>query len=143
MRRRAMGVNGLAGDAETVVGVLEFGRDAGACRTARDLNVVAPGTAARGFAAAARRPLRVARGRDFVIARIVPVGTPLVDVVADVEESVSVRRVRPGGLGTIVPARGVAGRLFRRCGAPGIECVLDAAARRALPLCFGWQTIAP
>jgi hypothetical protein len=36
----------IAGDPKSVIGILKFRRDAGACRTARYLDVVTPGAAA-------------------------------------------------------------------------------------------------
>ena len=85
----------IAGQAEAVVGVVEVGRDAGAGGAAGDFDVMAPGSAAGGFALAYSQArfgaAGIAVGRGGVVVGIVPVAAPLVDVVADV--------VRPKVLG--------------------------------------------
>jgi len=55
-------LGGVAGDAESIVRVLELRRNAGASRTARDLDVVAPGASARSSPVAGFRAERIALG---------------------------------------------------------------------------------
>src|SRR5690349_12074471 len=97
-------------EAEAVIRVFEFWRDAGAGRGARHLNMVAPRPAARSLAAAALRALRIAVRRNGIVSGVIPVGTPFVDVVAQVVEAISVRRVKSNLLGAILPARSVIGQ---------------------------------
>src|SRR5215469_15664413 len=94
-----------AGQAKAVIGVFELGRDAGARRRTRHLDVVAPGTSAGGAALAARRPLRVALGRNGVVAGVVPIGAPFVDIVAEIVEAVRIRGVDADRLRPVLPAR--------------------------------------
>src|SRR5580693_3884804 len=79
--------------AKTVVGVFEFRGNAGARGCSGDFDVMTPRASARGAATAGKRPLRIPlRGND-VIARVVPIGAPFVHIVANIEESIRIRRI--------------------------------------------------
>src|ERR1700722_3801684 len=95
------------GDAEAVVGVLKFGRDAGAGGTARHFCVMAPGTAARRAARSGRRTLRIAVARGGVIVRVEPVGAPFVDVCGDVTQAEGIAFSAADGFRAGFPARRV------------------------------------
>jgi hypothetical protein len=78
--------------AKAVVGVLKLRRDAAARRASRDLDVMAPGSAARRFARGLVLTARIALRRTRVVSGIVAVGTPFVDVLAHGIEAKSVGR---------------------------------------------------
>ena len=132
-------------DAEAVVGVLEFWRDAGAGGAAGDFDVVAPGSTAGGFARGLHRALfgaaRVAVGRNGVVVRVVPVAAPLVDVVANIVEAEGVGGVAGDGFGAGLPASGVVGERLRGIVAPGELLLFETAAGGVLPFGFGGQAV--
>jgi len=132
----------VAGEAETVIGVLKIGRDAGAGGAARDFRCVAPGTSARGAPGTFRRPLRIAVGGGGVVAGVEPVGAPFVDVCADVEEAESVLLCVSHGFGSLLPSRGIVCERLERGIAPGIEFLVKTSARGAFPFGFGGQAVA-
>src|SRR5690242_9761986 len=78
-------------DAESVVRVLKFRWNTRTRGRSRNLNMMAPGAAARSFARAARWAQRISLRRMRVVAVVIPIGTPLMDVVAHVVESEGVR----------------------------------------------------
>src|SRR3712207_1279533 len=75
---------------KAVVVVAEAGGEAAAGAGAADLDLVAPGAAAGGAARAGGRAARVALRALGVVVGGVPVATPLVDVVAHVEQAEAV-----------------------------------------------------
>src|ERR1019366_2348724 len=79
---------------------------------------------------------RVHGGRRGVPARLVPIGAPLVNVLAQVEEAVPVRFAPADRFGTIPPTAGVRGG---QCVAPGVEALLEPAAGGEFPLRLGGQ----
>jgi hypothetical protein len=126
----------VAGDPETVIGILEIWRNAGAGGAASYFDVVAPRSSAGGFArtcGAALRTWRVAGRRDHVVVRIVPIATPFVDIVANVIEAERVGSIAGDWFGTVLPTGGVVGKRLRRIVAPGKLFLLKAAAGGALP----------
>src|SRR5260370_19914954 len=82
-----------ARDSESVVRVLEFRRNAGTRRRARDLNMMTPGATPRSPAAAALWPQRISFRRAPVGAVVVPIGAPFLHVVAKVEQPINIRRI--------------------------------------------------
>src|SRR6266851_4405383 len=80
----AFSASQCAGDAEPIIRVLKLRRNAGPRRHARHLNTMAPGAAPRSLARAALRPLRISIRRARVVAVVIPVGAPFMDVVAHV-----------------------------------------------------------
>src|SRR5271155_1649396 len=100
----------FGGDAKAVIAILKFRRDAGAGGAARDFHVMAPRSAARGFALAVVGSAWIVVGRDDVVVGIVPIAAPLMDVVANVVESEGVGGVAGDGFGSGLPARGVVGK---------------------------------
>ncbi len=90
-----------------------------------------PGAAPAGLALSLVRTARVAKRGDAVEVCGVPVETPLMDDRRDVVEAVAVRRALADA-----PGRVPAGRHFvrRKRGSPRRRRILEAAARRALPL---------
>src|ERR1022692_1297256 len=132
---------GVARQTEAVVGVVEVGRDAGAGGAAGDFDVVAPRSAAGGFALALLGPARIAAGRDGVVVGNVPVAAPFVNVVASVVETEGVGGVAGDGVGAGQPAGGVVRERLRRLVAPGKIVLLEIAASGALPFGFGGKTV--
>src|ERR1035438_583290 len=94
---------------EPVVGVAEFGRDAAARGTTRELDVVPPSSASRCAADTVRGALRVHGGRRGVARRIVPIAAPFVNVLAHDEEAVPVGLAMAHGFGTVPPTAGLDG----------------------------------
>src|ERR1700686_1936042 len=84
---------------------------------------------------------RIALGRAGVVVGIVPIAAPLVDVVANVIETVGAGSVAGDGFGTGLPAGGVVRERLRRVVAPGKILLLEIAASGALPLGFGGKTV--
>jgi len=138
-------LHGAARQAEAVVGVVEVGRDAGAGGAAGDFDVMAPTSAAGGFARRASRADFGAGGIAIegsgVVIRIVPVAAPLVDVVAHVIEAEIVGGVAGDRLGSGLPSRGVIGERLRWLVAPGEFVLVEMAAGGALPLGFGGKAV--
>src|SRR5579862_3469223 len=134
----------IAGYSESVVGVLEFWRDAGAGRAAGYFNVVSPGASARGFAGWLHRALlgtlRVAFWRDRIVIRVVPIAAPFVQVVADVIQAERVRSVLRDSFWSGLPAGRVVWEGLRRIVSPGKLFLLEASAGGAFPFRFGGQT---
>src|SRR5258708_9399939 len=131
----------IAGDAEAVIGVLEFGRHAGTGGAARDLDLMAPGTSAGGLALAELEAAWIALGRHRIIVGIVPVAAPLVDIVANIVEAEKVGGVTGDWLWAVLPASGIIGTRLRRLVAPGELFLFFVASGGALPLGFGGQTV--
>src|ERR1019366_4015215 len=123
-------------DAEAVVGVAEIGGDAAARGATGELDVVPPGAASGRASDAARGALRVHGGRDCVVGRIVPIAAPFVNVLAHVEEPVSVGLALADGFGAITPTTGLQ---RRQLVAPGIETLRKTAAGGIFLLGFGGQ----
>ncbi len=96
-RLSAAGKNAPALDttshAKPVVSIFKFRRDAGTRRRPRHLDVMAPRASARCPPTAERRPLRIALGRNGIIARVVPIGAPFMHVVAKIVEAIRIRCV--------------------------------------------------
>src|ERR1035437_1922220 len=122
--------------AEAVVGVTEIGGDAAARGASGELDVVPPCAASGRAADAVRGALRVHGGRGGVVGRIVPIAAPLVNVLAHVEEPVSVGLALADGFGAITPTTGLQ---RRQLVAPGIETLRKTAAGGIFPLGFGGQ----
>ena len=74
--------------------------------------------------------------------RIVPIGTPLMYVVAQIKKAVGVRRIQAHRLGPALPTLGIIGNLLGERIPPRVERVLGATASGAFPLGFGGQAIA-
>jgi hypothetical protein len=131
----------IAGYAESVVGVLEIWRDAGAGGAASDFNVMAPRSSAGGFALRLHRALlraaRVALGRDCVVVGVVPVAAPLVNVVADIVKAERVRGVSGDRFRAGLPARGIVWHRLRRIVSPWKLLLFEAAAGGVFPFSFG------
>ena len=103
--------------------------------------MVTPGASAGGFADADFRAARVVIGRDGIVAGIVPIAAPFVDVIAEVVEAEGIWRVEGDWLGAIEPPRRVIGKRLRRVVAPGKIFLLEVAAGGALPLGFGGKAV--
>src|SRR2546423_12617763 len=103
-----------ARDSETVIRVLELRRNAGTRRRARDLNMMPPGAAPRSLAGAPLWPQRISFRRAPVVAVVVPIRAPFMDVVAEVVEPVSVRRIQTHRLRSQLPPFVVIGNHLRR-----------------------------
>src|ERR1039458_6124161 len=116
--------------AEAVVGVAKFWWDAAARGAAGELDVVAPGAASRRAAEAVLRTARILRGRGGVVRGSVPIATPLVHVLAHVEQAVAIRLAEADGFGAVMPT---AGGNRRHGGAPRIETLGKNAARGGIP----------
>src|SRR5512142_3287114 len=97
----------IAGDAKAVIGILQRGRNAGARGTTADLDAVSPRASARDTSRACLRTARIALRRHCVVVASVPVAAPLVNVLAEVVETVIVRRTGGTPLRSIDPALGV------------------------------------
>src|ERR1700682_816635 len=138
VRRRS---EDIAGDAEAVIGVLEFGRDAGTGGAACDLDLMAPGTSAGSLALAELEAAWIAPGRHRIIVGIVPVAAPLMDVVANIVEAEKVGGVTGDWLRAVLPASGIIGTRLRRVVAPGELFLFFIASGGALPLGFGGQMV--
>src|SRR5882762_584312 len=91
-------------DAKSIVRILEFRRNAGPRRRARHLNMMAPRAAPRSLARAALWALGISLRRIAVVAVVIPVGAPFMDVVAHVVEPVCVRLVKPHRLRSQLPS---------------------------------------
>jgi hypothetical protein len=74
----------VTGDAKAVVRILKMGRNAGAGGAARDLDVMAPGTSARGSALSVLWTVRIAFRRSSVVRGRIPVTAPFVHILADI-----------------------------------------------------------
>ena len=85
--------------------------------------------------------VRIAVWRHGVVVRIVPIGAPFVDIVADVVEAECVGGVAGYGLGAGLPARGVIGQKLWWIVAPGELFLFEAAAGGAFPFGFGGKAI--
>lgn len=128
-------------NAEAVVCIFKFWRNAGSSSGACHLNLMAPGAAARCFAIAGLRAARISLRRIRVISGLVPVGAPLMHVVTEIVESIRIRWVKAHLLRPIFPSRGIIGNLIRRRISPGIQCVVHAAASCAFPFGFRRQAV--
>src|SRR5207253_5473511 len=93
-----------------------------------------------GPATAVSRALGIALRRASIIARVVPIGAPLVDVVANVIEPASVGSITPNRLRTGFPARGVVRQRFGWCITPGVEFAFLSPARGSLPFRLGGRS---
>src|ERR1700678_440924 len=127
----------IAGYSKAVICILEFWRDARARRAARHFHMMPPRSSARGLALAARRAAWIALGRSRVVIRIVPVATPLVEIVADIVKAKCVGGVAGNLRRGRLPARRVVGKLLRRFVTPGKVFLFKAAARGTLPFGLG------
>src|SRR5882724_9155550 len=99
--------------------------------------MMAPRAAARSLARAALWPLRISLRRMRIVAVVIPVGAPFMDVVAHVVQSVSARLIKSHWLWPQLPSFVVIGNCFRRRVSPRIQKAFFAAARRAFPFGFG------
>src|SRR5712692_10394833 len=88
-----------------------------------------------------QEPPREALWRAGIVAGVVPVSAPFVDVFADVIQPVCVRRIPAHGFGPGAPATGVFRQRLRRRIAPGIELALESSAGSSLPIRLGGQAI--
>src|SRR5258708_34611732 len=129
-------------DSETIVRVLKLRRDARTRRRARHLNMMPPGSAPRGPAAAALRPERISFRRASVVTVVVPVGAPFMDVFAEIVKPVSIRRIQTHRLWPQLPPLRIIGNHLRRRIAPRVKQTFRAAASRTFPFGFARQTIA-
>jgi len=133
-----------ARDSKAIIRILEFWRNAGASRAARDFDVMAPRASARRLARrlhwAHGRSARVPLWRNRVIIRVVPIAAPFVDVVADVVKSECIRRVTSHRFGTIQPARRVVGQGLRWLVSPGKLFLLQASTGGVFPFRLGRKT---
>lgn len=80
-------------------------------------------------------------GGNAVIAGIVPIGAPFMDVVAEIEKPIGSGRIQTDRFRAMFPAIRVVGNLFGLAISPGVQRVFDAAARGAFPLGLGGQAI--
>ena len=126
---------------EAVVGVLEFWGNAGTGGAAGYFDVVAPGSTAGRLALALFRAPRIPVRRDPVIARVIPVAAPFVDVLANIVEAEGVGGVARNRLRAGLPARGVIGKRPRRIVAPGEIFLFQAAACGMFPFSFRGQAV--
>src|SRR5262249_15398281 len=95
---------------EPVVGVLEGRRNARPRGASADLDVMPPGTPARGSPVAGFGPRRIPLRRRGVVVLREPVRAPLVDVFPDIEHTICVRRLlahRPRRIHDGTPPPGV------------------------------------
>src|SRR5258708_11911392 len=101
-----------------------------------------PRPAPRSPPRAALRPQRISFRRAPVVAVVIPIGAPFMDVVAKIVEPVSIRRIQPHWLRSQLPPLVVIGNHLRRRIAPRVQQTFRAATRRTLPFGFARQTIA-
>src|SRR5580700_4692794 len=95
----------VAGYAEAIVGVFEAWGDAAAGGASGDADVVAPGAAARRAAGACCRASRIFFWVGGIVVGFVPVGAPLVDVLAHFVEAVGIRIGALNGIGAVDPTQ--------------------------------------
>src|ERR1035437_1985992 len=122
--------------AEAVVGVAEIGGDAAARGVTGELELMPPGAASGRAADAVRGALRIDGVRGGVVGRVVPIAAPFVNVLAHVEEPVSVGLALADGFGSVAPTVGLDGG--QRV-APRIELLWRTAAGGKFPFGFGRQ----
>jgi len=107
---------------------------------ARHFNMMPPRTASRSSPRAATRPLRISFRRVPVVAIVIPIRAPFMDVVAGVVEPICIRRIQPNGFPA--PASTVS---RNRRPSPGVYLPTGTAnlpPRRALlvPIRLRWAT---
>src|ERR1043166_7680082 len=133
--------SGVARHAKAVVRILKRRIQRAARGAAAEFHLVAPRSAAGGFARAGRRADRVALGRAVVIIRGVKIAAPLVHARAHVVEFEAVRFMEADGRRPAVQCiHAWAGAFLGKLIAPGIFPTFEAAARRAFPFRLGRQT---
>src|ERR1700690_2976594 len=93
-----------------------------------------PRSSARGLALATLGPSGIAFRRYRVIAGIVPIAAPLVDVVANIVQSEGVGCVAGDALRASLPASRIIRQRLRFFVAPGKIVLFEVATRRALQL---------
>src|SRR5262245_16970122 len=98
-----------------------------------------PGAAARYATNPTAGSGRVALRSIAVVFRVVPIGAPLVHVLAHLVEPIAVRSIITDALWTASPPRHVVRQQLRRFIPPGKEFAVQPAPRRPLPLRFRWQ----
>src|SRR5580692_11236436 len=81
---------GIAGDAETVIGVLELGGNARSRGASRDFRVVPPRAATRSAAGSRGGTSRIAVGRHAVVVGVEPIRAPFMHIRADAEQAICV-----------------------------------------------------
>src|SRR3954452_13279691 len=129
----------VRGEAESVVAVAHAGRDRGARRAPADLDLMAPGAAPGDAPYAGVRPFGVVHGRDLVVAGVVPVRAPFVDVLPEPQEAERMERgVGVDRLRSLPPAALVVRERLGRIVPPGIEDVASGP-RRVLPFGLGGE----
>src|SRR5689334_5482006 len=106
-------------------------------RRTRCFDLMAPGSATRNAAGSVFRPDRVPIRRRGVIPFGVPIDTPLVYVVAHIEQSVAIRNPL-GHAPRSLPRTGEVFDVVRRFVSPGEIVIVNAAAACLLPFGFGW-----
>src|SRR5436309_8659477 len=122
-------------DTEAVVGVSKRGVQGAACRAARDLDLMTPGSSPGRPARAGFRSSGVSYGTEFVIVFAVPVQAPLVHIVGRIVEAESIRR-SAGDLGpALVPAPAVVSEIAFGSVAPGICRLRTGGASHPAPGC--------
>src|SRR3954462_9822126 len=114
----------VRGEAESVVAVAHAGWDRGARRAPANLDLMAPGAAPGGAPDAGGRAPGVVHGRDLVVAGVVPVRAPFVDVLPEPQEAERMERgVGVHGLRSLPPAALIVRERFRRIVPPGVQNV--------------------
>src|SRR5690349_20928934 len=94
----------FAGHPKAVIRVFELWWYGTASGATGNLNLVSPGTPAGGSSSSRRRSFGIEIWAGKVVIVIVPIRTPLVDILAKVEQPMSIRRGGRHRLGSVTPA---------------------------------------
>src|SRR5262249_7253867 len=125
---------------KTIVRICVMRRQAAAMRSAGSFNLMAPGSAARDSTGSVFGTSGISFRTLTVVVLRIPVRTPFMDVIADVEQAITVGRPF-GDRPWRSPGRT---KVFNRPGrlvSPGVVAIFDAAPAGFLPLGFGWQPV--
>src|SRR5262249_27401947 len=115
-------------------------RQAAPMRGAGGFNLMAPGSAAGDSTGSIFGTSRISVWTLAVVVLRIPVRTPFVNVIADVEQAITIGRPfgdRPWRR----PGRAEVFNRLRRLVSPGVVTVFDASAAGFFPLGFGWQAV--
>src|SRR5205814_3993427 len=104
------------------------------------LHKMPPGTAARGATHTGLRPCGIVLGRDRIVARVVPVAAPLVNIVAHVKKSVTVGTSFSHAL-RARPFTSIAIQRFRGRVTPRVFEIVVSTPACLFPFSFGGQAI--
>src|SRR5262249_43755597 len=127
--------------AKAVVAVLVLRRDAAPRCYASNLDLVPPRTSTRSPPRAARRTRRVDWRRVEIVILIIPIRTPLVNVLGDVVKPEPIWRSLADSFGPVQPQRRIIRLSLRRFISPRVQLAFESASRCAFPLGFGWKAV--